>query len=95
MIFSSCAKFTFLGVGFSPVIRKSSFLFTLLKIFPELFSIKDLASDLLIPTSLPVIKKLLLNNLPLMIADTTIVVFLLIQLITKMYYDKKQREIIL
>lgn len=38
---------------------------------------------------------LLLMNFPLIIADTTIVVFLLIQLITKIYYDKKQREIIL
>ena len=37
----------------------------------------------------------LLKNLPLMIADTTIVIFLLIQLIIKMYYDKKQRDIIL
>ena len=37
----------------------------------------------------------LLMNFPLIIADSTIVVFLLIQFFFKIYFDKKQEEIIL
>ena len=59
------ASFNFLFVGFSPVIKKSNLLFTLLIILPEFFSTKDFASALLMPCNFPVNIKVLLLSLPL------------------------------
>ena len=50
--------------------RKSSFLFTLLIIFPEFCSIKDFASALLIPLNLPVNMNVLFFKGPLSLTCT-------------------------
>ena len=55
---------TFLLVGFSPIIKKSNFCDTLLTVVPELDSINDLISALLISFNFPVTKNVLSLNGP-------------------------------